>query len=310
LNLDRALSRPVRAPRALHGLFCIVLALFLSACGLTGPDDDGSLVGVWRITVPGDFEAHLEFFSDGGWEVVDGDFVQEVCTVEFGTWSVDGDVLHATVTERDGQPVSESHDIPFQLSDNTLTLDYDTDDSETYTRTDEMIDCSSYPWPTVVLTADVDGVPMDFTDTFWIAQRDAGFSLLDIINSGQIDIQGWDETGNDISTCAGCRLLDLQLFSDSGTLVAGTYSMGDDGFVTGLRAFATYTPDFVTALGRYRSDGSDPGQQPWQGSVTVTTAEGDLLAGTFDFTAYDHLDAGPVRPLVNVTNGVFSIDYR
>ena len=79
---------------------------------------------------------------------------------------------------------------------------------------------------------------------------------------------------------------------------------------TGLRAYATYTPDFVTALGRYRSDGSDPSQQPWQGSVTVTSADADLFAGTFEFTAYDYLDAGPVRPLVNVTNGVFSIDYR
>ena len=309
LNLHDALSRSALIPRGLSRFFGITLAVSLSACGLTGPDDDGSLVGVWHIIVEGDYESHLEFFSNGSWEAVDGDFVQEVCSVERGTWSTDGDVIHATVTYRDGH-VDESIEVPFQLSGDQLTFDWDSDDSETYTRTDEMVDCSFYSWPTVVFTAEVDGVPMDFTDSFWIPQRDAGFSLQDIINFGNIELEGWDERGGDVSDCAGCRLLGLQLFAEVGTLVTGTYSVGDDGFVTGLRASGTYTPDFVTALGRYRTDGSDPSQQPWQGTVTVTSADADLFAGTFEFVAYDHLDAGPVRPLVTVTNGVFSIDYR
>ncbi len=310
MNFLKALSRSARTPRGVSGFLGLVLTVSISACGLTGPDDEESLVGVWQVTVPGDYEAHLEFLSNGSWEVVDGDFVQEVCMVERGTWAVDGDVLSVTITYRDGDAVSESFDIPFQLSGDQLTLEDDTDDVETFVRTDEMIDCSFYAWPTVVFSAEVDGVPMDFTDTFWIAQRDAGFSLLDIINFGQIDIQGFDETGADVSGCAGCRLLDLQLFAFGGTLVTGTYSVGDDASVTGLRAFGMYTPDFVTAFGRFRTDGSDPSQQPWQGTVTVTSADADLFAGTFEFTAYDHLHAGPVLPLVSVTNGVFSIDYR
>lgn len=123
-----------------------LLAIGLAACGLTEVESD-PLVGNWRITVPGDYEATFRFTADGAFVIVEADFGFEDCSTESGTWRTDAGVLSIEVTMIDGDVVSETVDVPFDLSGDTLTLNWADEDTEILTRFGAAVDCASYGWP-------------------------------------------------------------------------------------------------------------------------------------------------------------------
>jgi hypothetical protein len=118
----------------------------LTACSVT-EGEINTLVGGWLVTVPGAYEANFRFEADGAFVGVDAAFDFDECSTSTGTWRTEADLLSLTITELDGDPVSETADVPFDLSDNTLTLNWVDDEREIFTRSDDVLDCASYVWP-------------------------------------------------------------------------------------------------------------------------------------------------------------------
>ena len=123
-----------------------LLTISLTACGVT-ESEMNALVGIWQTTVPGDYEANFRFEADGAFVGVDADFEFEECSTSTGTWRTEAGLLSLTITGVDGDPVSETADVPFDLTDNILTLDWVDDEREIFTRSDDVLDCASYVWP-------------------------------------------------------------------------------------------------------------------------------------------------------------------
>ena len=123
-----------------------LLTVSLAACGVTEADND-PLVGNWQITVPGDYEATVQFTAARTFAVADADFRFEDCSTESGTWRTEAGVLSLEFTLSNGAPVSETVDVPYDLSGNTLTLNWVGEDPEILTRTDGAPDCAGYGWP-------------------------------------------------------------------------------------------------------------------------------------------------------------------
>jgi uncharacterized protein (TIGR03066 family) len=287
----------------------IVFSLLLPACGVTDPaGDEDSLVGVWTTSVPDDYESHIEFSADGSFQVLDAYFGDQRCELMEGTWYVEGDYLHYTATSLNGQSYSESDSIAFTLSGNTLRTDVD-NEPEIWTRTEAMATCADYGWPVVTLRADVDGQTMDFAASATLELED-GESIGDraAMPGAWLDFYGIHRPDGASESCNECSLLSVVISWSSNSLQAGqTFSAAADD-VSGFMAGATFTT--LDDIYGYTSDGSDPGVQPWSGTVTITELGTDHIAGTFEFVVYRGVDPGPTVSSIAITNGVFSFDYR
>jgi len=91
--------------RILVSLCTIALSsLALGSCGATVTDFvDGSPVGIWQLTVPGDEEATVQLAAGGTLDLVEAEFGIERCIASSGTWSAEGGVLFITITTRNGK---------------------------------------------------------------------------------------------------------------------------------------------------------------------------------------------------------------
>lgn len=293
---------PVHAP-----VLVVLTCALMGGCGPTDPDvDQVTLEGVWRSSVDGERENTVEIRADGTFDEVEALFPDQRCSTVSGTWSSDGAILSVTISSRNGLPVSEREAIPFDLTATTLTLNYVQDEPETLTRVGAMVDCPSYGWPTITLSATIDGVPITFEDHFAPVLA-PGQTMADLIASGSLFLAGRTGSSAVPEECFGCRELRLELTGPP-ALTSGTYSMSSDN-VSQLWARGFYTPDLSGTLD-YWSDGSDPEQQAWQGEVALATATATEISGTFSFIGYDHLAPGPIVPSVRVTNGAFRIAFE
>ena len=222
-----------------------LLTIGLTACGVTEAEIN-ALVGIWQITVPGDYEATVRFRADGAFVAVDADFGFEDCSTESGTWRTEAGVLSIAVTVSDGDPVSETFDVPFNVSDNTLTLNWVDEDTEILTRIDEVVDCASYEWPPSTAT--------DIASSHeYVVSFSPGHEQIDVPISTQITLQlaadipfGSSEVhvellgiGNDVENCridlSGFRCGGLSS-SDSFLLL---YGVVNDDTATGEIVFGS-----------------------------------------------------------------------
>ncbi len=194
--------------------------------------------------------------------------------------------------------VSEIENIPFDLSLNTLTLNHVNDDSETFTRVDEMVDCASYGWPTVTFRATVDGNVWHFTDPFLITQGTPVLSMGEMAAQGMLRFSGRVGGGREPAECPGCKELTIEL--QAGTLVVGSYDLSA-GSGTGLFGRGTYVPDLAGSTSYVTDNG-----EPAEGAIVITSIGENHIRGTFAFTAVDGIGGGSV----SVTDGVFDIVFN
>lgn len=299
---------PSRRPSslALAPVLLVFTSIAAGGCALTEPDSVSDLEGVWRTTVPAVSESTVQLRSDGTLDEVVANFGSETCATASGRWSIGDGVLSVTITSRNGAPVSESEEIPVDIVGDALTLNHVGDDPETFTRIDEMVDCASYGWPTINLSAAIDGTTIVFEDHF-APVLGPGETLAELIAGGSFVLSGRNGSGAIPAVCDGCREVTIQVHGAS-AITPATYSMSA-GNVSGLAAIASYQPDLAGQL-FYWSNGSDPDDQPWEGEVVIIVANATELSGTFSFTGYDHLHPGPVRPSVSITNGAFRIVFE
>ena len=296
--------------------FLLVPVLFLTLLGAgcpLGTETEGdeasadALVGIWRVTVPQEYESTLELFANGTFEVIDAEFGSQTCSTESGVWGAEGGVISATVTLINGQAVSESEEVPYELSGNTLTLNYVGDEPEVLVRADAMPTCADYGWPSFVSSAVIDGVPFEANSNPPVVV------LQDAIDAGFLSISGWhDPAGPDMGCPSGCGVLELEIFNELATpLTTGTYTV--DGFNPqgGLFARGTVRVDYPVQDLSFVTDDGDGVAQPWVGSVTLTTVTPLLIEGVFEFTAYNgRSGTPPPLPSVSVTNGFFRLSFE
>lgn len=281
----------------------VTLSLSLAACPF-GPSDDEvpagapeALIGVWAYTIAGDIESTIEFRSDGTWTVVDADLAFERCETEDGTWSAADGVIDVLVQSRNGAPVSESETVDYEISGSTLTTYYADGDSETWTRTGVMKSCGDYAWPVYRMTAVIDGVEYAFDNSpfFVEGELEAG------IAAGSLYFGGWNVSDGDQTSCVTCRVLEFDLFNNSGgEIVPGTYAAMVTGGET-LVGRAIYRPSYSGSDVSYVSDdAADPAD--WSGSMEVISATATRFEATFEFVLWDGR-ATPPLPSVTVTDG-------
>lgn len=281
-----------------------LLSLGLSACGATVADiEDGSPVGIWQLTIPGEYETTVNIATDGTFDVVDAEIGLQLCSTESGTWQAEGGVLSVTVTGRNGDSVQgePTENIPFDVTLGTLTLNHVNEDPETFTRVSEMVDCPFYGWPTVTFRATIGGEVWNFTENFIVQQvTDAtgGVSIGDLIVQGYLYFGGRFGGGGEPASCVGCRELTIEL--QAGALAVGTYDM-DAGSGTGFFGRGNYWPDV--------SDGvhftTDVGNPP-VGSIVVTSIGENHIRGTFNFTVVDGIGGASI----DISGGVFDIVFN
>ncbi|MDG2283582.1 MAG: hypothetical protein P8L45_10700 [Longimicrobiales bacterium] len=301
--------------RGSHGLIARALALIpmlgLGACSeTTGPNPlpADALIGIWEYEVPGVTEVTIEIEDGGTWSSIEADLVNRVCDTAAGVWSATDGVLTTQTTERYGGPVSEpAEQTPYTRSGSTLTLTPPGEASNTYALGGSFPVCSDYGWAKIVLFAELDGVMTEFSDPY-----DAQINLETSTADGTVSVAGLlDPEGLGSEQCTACSWLLIDLYHELGVaLYPGTYPIEQFG-PTGLRAEATYWPDFQSADPTYGSNDSDPSLQPWTGQVVVSTLSPLVAEGSFEFTVFDSgSGTGPPYPSVVLTNGYFRISYN
>ena len=287
----------------------VALACALAACSGSDPaqpgPEDVSVVGVWQSSEAGQDETTVQFLAGGGFGRVSADFPARRCVLQAGTWSETEGVLDIQITEADGESVSQSLRVPYQLDGASLTLEWSTGQPETFSTFGELPACASYGWPDFTLLAEVDGVPLDFgADPPTVLLEDA-------VADGKLQFEGRSEPEGAADGCPGCDVLGIELFTElASPLVPGEYPMEVFG-PSGLYARAFLHMDVSTTDVVYRSGDGDPATQPPAGRVVLTSVGPDLVEGTFEFTLFDGGGAaGPPYPSVTVTNGYFRLSFE
>lgn len=291
--------------------FALIPVLGVASCTeTTGPDplSADALIGIWSYEVPGVTEVTIEIEDGGTWSSIEADLVNRVCDTAAGVWSAAEGVLTAQATERNGDPVSEPAErTPYGRSGSTLTLTPSGEAPNTYAVGASFPVCSDYGWATIVLYAELDGVMTEFSDPYG-ALIDLEASTAD----GTVSVAGLlDPEGLGPEQCTTCSWLQIDLYHELGVaLYPGTYPIEQFG-PTGLRAEATYWPEFWSLDRTYGSNDSDPSVQPWTGQAVVSTLSPLVAEGSFEFTVFDAgSGTGPPYPSVVLTNGYFRISYN
>ena len=296
----------MRLPQKLAGL--LILSA-LAGCPFSSTDDPSpdspeALFGIWQGLVEGNVETTLRFLDDGSLEVLDAFIDETRCRTASGWWEVaDGGFSYSVTFPAGGGDQGSG---VYQISGNTLTLEYANGETEVLTRFDgPMPICADYGWPTLqVFDVEVDGVPFDLTNPGPDPLLGLDISLSDIIASGDLWVVASD-VGLGDGDCTNCRAMSIHIQSSTGPLTLGTYTYdgppGADGYADiGYSCCQGFSSP---ESGQFGSGGIDPvSGEEGSATVTLTVLEPYRIAGTFSGVL--HAGAATVR-----VTGQFEIRY-